>query len=88
MNQILLGNYINLYYQQHSKSLIEKYSNKTVKHNISTTLIEQSLIDNMFQAFSALYHSAFALHGGTLLRKNSTKKQLHRFATSVVTLLK
>ena len=54
-------NYINLDYQQHSKSLIKKYSNITVKHKVSTTLIEQSLIANMFQAFSELYHSAFAL---------------------------
>ena len=56
-----LHSLINLDYQQHSKSLIKKYSNITVKHKVSTTLIEQSLIANMFQAFSELYHSAFAL---------------------------
>ena len=32
-----------------------------VRHKILTTLIEQSLIANMFQAFSVSYQSTFAL---------------------------
>jgi len=76
---------INLDYQQGPaafQDINQRYSNKTVKHKVSTTLVEQSLIANMFQTFIPL------LLWGYFLKENSTKKQLHRFAASVVTLLK
>ena len=68
MNQFLIGNQIPSLIQtisrekQDSKSLIKdilKKKNSQVK--VSTTLIEQSLIANMFQTFSVLYYSTFAL---------------------------
>jgi len=40
------------------KNILIKQSSR---HKVLTTLIKQSLITNMFQAFSVLYQSTFAL---------------------------